>query len=66
MQQTVVRLLQGSVSGTAYRAEHGVETAYRAEHEGLDRPGDGRYGNYRQRPPAALLGLSVPYEQWRP
>ncbi|WP_326615132.1 endonuclease VII domain-containing protein (plasmid) [Streptomyces scopuliridis] len=34
--------------------------------EGLDRPGDGRYANYRRRPPAALLGFSVPYDQRRP
>ncbi|MCQ9132839.1 endonuclease domain-containing protein [Streptomyces hilarionis] len=32
--------------------------------EGLQRPGeDGRYGNYRSRPPAVLLGLSTPYSQ---
>lgn len=30
--------------------------------EDLQRPGeDGRYGNYRSRPPALLLGLSTPY-----
>ncbi len=30
--------------------------------EGLQRPGeDGRYGNYRSRPPALLLGLSTSY-----
>ncbi|MCT2546211.1 endonuclease VII domain-containing protein [Streptomyces atratus] len=34
--------------------------------EGLDRPGDGRYANYRRRPPTALLDISVPYDQWRP